>query len=108
MGHASVHPDIRELSHRYTPCTLSPSDVKAQRTALGLTQVALAAELGVSELSVWKWEHGRCSAPSLLTLALAYLNRRRVQRRSIQKRRKRDRLLAESLRLRPPVKHLFY
>lgn len=108
MGHASVHPDIRELSHRYTPCTLSPSDVKAQRTALGLTQVALAAELGVSELSVWKWEHGRCSAPSLLTLALAYLNRRRVQRRSIARKRKRERLLAESLRLRPPVKHLFY
>ena len=75
---------------------------------LGLTQVALASELGVSELSVWKWEHGRCGAPSLLTLALAYLQRRRVQRKSVAKRRKREKLLAESLRLRPPVKHKFY
>jgi transcriptional regulator with XRE-family HTH domain len=34
--------------------------VREQRIALGLTRAAVAKGVGVSEVSVWNWETGRC------------------------------------------------
>lgn len=52
-----------------------PIALKAERTRLGLTQAALALQLGVSEQSVSDWECGRkpCALPGLLRLAMAQL-----------------------------------
>jgi DNA-binding transcriptional regulator YiaG len=37
---------------------MTPSELKHRRTQLGLTQVRLAAELGVTPLTVSAWERG--------------------------------------------------
>ncbi len=54
---------------------MTPVDLKAERTSLGLTQRALAAKLGVSTQSISDWETGRktCQLPGLLRLALDHL-----------------------------------
>ena len=46
-----------------------PWSLRAERAALGLTQAALAARLGVSVETVWRWERAR-RRDSLLRLAL--------------------------------------
>jgi len=35
-------------------------DVKKLRKTLGLSQSALAKEIGVHQATVWRWEQGRC------------------------------------------------
>jgi transcriptional regulator with XRE-family HTH domain len=37
---------------------LTADELRAIRLELGLTLEAMARELGVSETSVWRWEHG--------------------------------------------------
>lgn len=39
--------------------TASPHEVKLLRARMNMTQAELADELGVTEYSVWRWEHGK-------------------------------------------------
>jgi DNA-binding XRE family transcriptional regulator len=50
-----------------------PSELKQVRTCLGLTQEQLALELGVSRLSVVRWESGAYKIPFTVGLAVKYL-----------------------------------
>jgi transcriptional regulator with XRE-family HTH domain len=52
-----------------------PEEIKQQRLFLNLTQAELAAKLGVSALTVSRWERGEVSpdAPPMLQLALHQL-----------------------------------
>lgn len=54
---------------------MTPTDLKARRLALGLTQRALATRLGVTEQTVWRWESARwpIEHPRMLFLALVAL-----------------------------------
>ncbi|HEV8632834.1 MAG TPA: helix-turn-helix domain-containing protein [Chloroflexota bacterium] len=56
---------------------MTPAEVRAARRALGLSQKALAEQLGVTETTVWRWEHpsGRwpVDRPEMLRLALVGL-----------------------------------
>lgn len=38
---------------------MTPADLKAKREAMGLTQTELAAAIGVTWTTVWRWEKGR-------------------------------------------------
>lgn len=37
----------------------TPDEVRSIRAQLGLTQVELARDMGVTEYSVWRWENGK-------------------------------------------------
>lgn len=52
---------------------LTPSDIKAARTALGLSQAKFAAALGVTSVAVEHWEGGKRTPPAMLRLAIAAL-----------------------------------
>ena len=69
--------------------SITPEGLKGYRLALGLTQVQLAAELGLTELTVSHWERGWPPGlySTVLLLALAELSRRLRARRTIEKRR---------------------
>lgn len=56
---------------------MSADDLKAARTALGLTQRALAERLGVPQATVSRWETGQhpIQHPRILRLALERLAR---------------------------------
>ena len=49
---------------------MSPSEFKARRLELGLTQSALARALGVTRQAVYQWETGRRRINSILALAM--------------------------------------
>ena len=105
---APVHPDIRELSH-IPPLSLPlAAELRHTRKALGHSQYTLADVLGVDRTTLHRWEHGQTRAPSFLIYALQQLRFRAIQRKSVQKRRKREKLLKQSLELSPPVKQKFY
>jgi DNA-binding XRE family transcriptional regulator len=53
--------------------SLLPSELKLCRARLGFTQQKLARELGVSRVSVVRWETGICKIPFTVKLALKYL-----------------------------------
>lgn len=105
---AATTPHRRELSHCYTLSPLTAHELRRVRLSLGYSQPAFAAAVGACRRSLQYWEQGVNPVPAMLTLAVRALSFRAVQRRSIARKRKLQRLLAESLRLRPPVKHLFY
>lgn len=44
---------------------MTPTDLRAARLRLHLTQAALAAELGVHEHTVRQWEKGRQAVPAM-------------------------------------------
>lgn len=98
----------REHSLYHPPERTSISNLRRVGRELDCTHRQLATLLGVSLATLEHWLSGRTQVPRPMTLALAYLQRRRVQRKSVQKRRKREKLLKQSLELRPPVKHKFY
>ncbi len=100
--------DIGELSPLSAPPRIDSRDLQRIRRELGFTIRELAHCLGVCTSTVDHWSYDHADIPRPVTLALAYLQRRRVQRKSVNKRRKKARLLKQSLELRPPVKHLFY
>jgi DNA-binding transcriptional regulator YiaG len=54
---------------------VTPSDVRALRTRLGLTQKGLAAELGVAPMTVARWEQGVNPVSSLARTSLTLLAR---------------------------------
>ena len=49
---------------------MTGNDIKAFRARWGLTQVALAARLGVNHSTVWRWEHDEYPIPARIALAL--------------------------------------
>lgn len=59
---------------------MTPQEVKQIRTALGLSQQAFASLLGLSFVSVNKWENGG-SAPTGLSAVLLELLKNAVRRR---------------------------
>ncbi|MBL0918711.1 MAG: helix-turn-helix transcriptional regulator [Hydrogenophaga sp.] len=67
---AAAEPVARARGRR---AVFSAERFKAQRERLGLTQKAMAAHLGTSALSVWKWESGQVTPrarflPAILAL----------------------------------------
>lgn len=54
---------------------MKPADLKAFRKALGLSQEALAAALGLQRNTVARWENGRRAIPALLPASLEALSR---------------------------------
>ena len=69
--------------------SITPDGLKAYRLSLGLTQVQLAAELGLTELTISHWERGWPPGlySTVLVLALAELRRRLRTRRTREKQR---------------------
>lgn len=41
------------------PPIASAAEVHAKRDAMGMSQAELAAEMGVTEFSVWRWENNK-------------------------------------------------
>jgi repressor LexA len=56
-----------------------PGELKEARARLGLTQGQLALALGVSRLSVVRWEAGLHRIPFTVTLAVKYLERKLIE-----------------------------
>lgn len=54
---------------------MTPAEIKRRRAALGLSQAKLGALLGVTENTVYRWEHGDVVTdnPAMLDLALKHL-----------------------------------
>jgi transcriptional regulator with XRE-family HTH domain len=54
---------------------MTPTDLKAARLALGLSQTALARRLDVTQSTIWRWEAGVVEPvhPTILRLALERL-----------------------------------
>ncbi|HEV8635169.1 MAG TPA: helix-turn-helix domain-containing protein [Chloroflexota bacterium] len=50
---------------------MTPDELKRRRAALGLSQTALAALLGVPRNTVWRWEAGELTVEKPVMLALA-------------------------------------
>lgn len=57
---------------------MTPDELKAARDALGLTQVGLAAVLGVHKDTYARWEQGRYPVPSWLPTLLILLGLNRT------------------------------
>jgi transcriptional regulator with XRE-family HTH domain len=55
---------------------MNPDELSTWRAAHKLTLDELAAQLGVSRMTVWKWERGQHAIPHLLDLALCCLDAR--------------------------------
>lgn len=49
---------------------MTPTDLRAQRKSLGLSQEALAHRLGCSKQAVHFWEIGKRQIPNMLELAM--------------------------------------
>lgn len=56
---------------------MTPDELRAARTALGLTQVGLAAVFGVHKDTYARWEQGRYPVPPWLAVALRGLQKPR-------------------------------
>jgi DNA-binding XRE family transcriptional regulator len=56
---------------------MTPAELVAARTSLGLGQAALARALGMSTTAVWRWEKAERPIPPWLPLALRGLERER-------------------------------
>ena len=54
---------------------MAPRELKRIRRGLGLTQAALAAELGVSRVSLARWEIGQHPIPELASRLIRHLAR---------------------------------
>ena len=69
----TVAPEAADAPRRGRRAVFSAERFKAQRERLGLTQKDMAAYLGTSTLSVWKWETGQVTPrarflPAILSL----------------------------------------
>jgi DNA-binding XRE family transcriptional regulator len=54
---------------------MNPSDLAKWRKKNGYTQIKLGKVLGVSTITVYRWEKGMRAIPSFLHLALKYIER---------------------------------
>jgi DNA-binding XRE family transcriptional regulator len=52
---------------------MNATQFKQLRTKMGLSQVELAQQLGVSRVAVYYWEHSERGIDKVLELAMAYL-----------------------------------
>lgn len=52
------------------PPLASAAEVSSKREAMGLSQAELAAEMGVTEFSVWRWENSKRAITSAHTTLL--------------------------------------
>jgi transcriptional regulator with XRE-family HTH domain len=61
--------------------SLGAADLRARRTALGLSQAALGRALGVPQTTIDRWERGviRIRHPAMLALALEALGNKRAR-----------------------------
>lgn len=59
---------------------MTPAELKAWRTTQSLTQPALAALLGIHEMTLSRWENGDRLIPPYLHLALESLSAHRRRR----------------------------
>lgn len=57
---------------------MTPAELVARRESLGLGQSALARRLGISVVTVWRWEHGDHKPPPWLELALNWIAHERA------------------------------
>lgn len=60
---------------------MTPAELKAWRTEQNLTQLALAALLGIHEITLSRFERGERPIPPYLHLALEALAARRKRKR---------------------------
>jgi len=60
----------------------------------GLSQQALAKELGVCRTTVWRWEHGKTTVPQIMPVTLRGLAMILHARKSERRRKQRKRLIA--------------
>ena len=58
---------------------MKPEDLKRRRQALGLTQEQLARELGVTMITVSRYERGVSEIPLHIELAVEALEKRRKE-----------------------------
>lgn len=65
------------------PPAMSPAQIIASRTILGMTQTRLAAALGVTQRSVLRWEKGESRPHTNNIRAIAKLVAAHNQRRSV-------------------------
>jgi DNA-binding XRE family transcriptional regulator len=49
---------------------MTDSEFRAHREAIPMTTIELAAWLGVSRMSVWRWEKGRAAIPAEIARAV--------------------------------------
>lgn len=52
---------------------MTPAELKAARTRLGLSQTRLAALLGVEQSTVWRWESGENHVPAPVAAFMRHL-----------------------------------
>ena len=52
---------------------MNAAQFKQLRKKMGLSQVELAQQLGVSRVAVYYWEHGQRGIDNVLELAMSYL-----------------------------------
>ena len=52
---------------------MNATQFKQLRKKMGLSQVELAQQLGISRVAVYYWEHGQRGIDKVLELAMAYL-----------------------------------
>lgn len=57
---------------------MTPTQVLALRTALGLTQVELAERIGVSSTTIQGWERGRKNPSRMAIKSLESLSRKKT------------------------------
>ncbi len=98
----------REVPLLHPPERTTVEDLRRAGRELDLNHPQLATLLGVSLATVDHWLSGRTVVPLPITLAIQTLSHRDRNRRLMARVRKRARLLAQSLELRPPVKQKFF
>lgn len=77
-GRSPFHKGSGNLLH-HMGRAMDAQDFKARRTELGLTQAALAAELGVTEATIANYESGRSDVPRTVELAVQMLSQLRIE-----------------------------
>lgn len=65
---------------------MNPSELVKWRKKYGYTQIKLGKELGVSTITVYRWEKGMREIPSFLHLALKYLELKGGEQEKVKKK----------------------
>jgi len=85
------------MSSKFDPIT--PEDLRLFRSKHSLTQRLLSKELGVSKMTVWRWENGHSRIPKIMPVTLRGLRHIFNSRKTANRRRERTRLIKEQDRL---------
>ena len=83
----------REMSSKFVPT--SSDDLRVFRKRHSLTQKLLAKELGVSHMTVWRWENGYSRIPQIMPVTLRGLRHIFDSRKTTQRRRDRMKMIKE-------------